>query len=85
MDEFKRNQVITIDQTRIEMSKFYYGKIHYKSMKCFGTNDILRDPLLLFTCPNENRFNYDYVYEKLKISGFESNELRLCKCESCNN
>ena len=78
MDEFKRNQVITIDQTRIEMSKFYDGKI-------VGTNDILRDPLLLFTCPNENRFNYDYVYEKLKISGFKSNELLLCKCESCNN
>ncbi|KAM3143434.1 hypothetical protein pb186bvf_004495 [Paramecium bursaria] len=83
LEEYTRNQVITIEQTR-EQSTYNNGIIQYLSMKCNGTNNLLKDPLILVKCPTQNRFSFDFVYEVFKNSGFVSNGLKLCKCEVCN-
>ncbi|KAM3143436.1 hypothetical protein pb186bvf_004497 [Paramecium bursaria] len=83
LEEYIRNQVITIEQSR-EQSQVTNGIFQYQSMKCNGTDTLLKDPLLLVKCPTQNRFSFDYVYEAFKKSGFKSNELKLCKCAVCN-
>ncbi|KAM3135529.1 hypothetical protein pb186bvf_012385 [Paramecium bursaria] len=84
LEDIKKHQIITIDQTK-EFSKNNNGVVIYYSLLCVGTNDLLKDPLILITCPFKSIFNFDYIYDQFKRSGFKSNELRLCICESCHD
>ena len=49
--------------------------MEYNYLKCYGTNGLLKDPLVLLKCPHNRKFNFDYIYDEFKKSGFKQNKL----------